>query len=69
MIQLLKVLLNFCKENMSNEENNQVLEGIYDAHIQQGGDITDQLELNEAKAETVAERETGMSSTIPMLMT
>ena len=54
MVQLIKMLVNLTQDNMSNEQYKEVFEGLWDAHIQQGGNLGHQPGLIEAEAQLIA---------------
>jgi hypothetical protein len=54
MVQLIKMLVNLTQENMSNERYKEVFEGLWEAHIQQGGNLGHQPGLIEAEAQLIA---------------
>ena len=54
MVQLIKMLVNLTQESMSNERYKEVFEGLWEAHIQQGGNLGHQPGLIEAKAQLIA---------------
>jgi hypothetical protein len=54
MVQLIKMLVNLTQESMSNERYKEVFEGLWDAHIQQGGNLGNQPGLIQAEAQLIA---------------
>ena len=54
MVQLIKMIINLTQDNMSNEKYKEVFEGLWDAHVQQGGNLGHQPGLIEAEAQIIA---------------
>jgi hypothetical protein len=54
MVQLIKMIVNLTQENMSNERYKEVFEGLWDAHIRQGGNLGHQPGLIDAEAQALA---------------
>ena len=54
MVQLIKMIAELGHDNMSNERYNEVFEGLWEAHLQQGGNIANQPGLIAARADEIA---------------